>query len=155
MTELESFAGVNAVKGDRYGDEDGSAHGYPGIASCGGNRNWFLSSALGFGFLVVLIFLTYLLAAKLFGLQTAPKPSIELRTYVAGNYMAAIITMWYIHVLARFVTASTDNLLGILAIPKGQDTIIKHPMELLPTTSLQMQSMKQQKTMEMRKILLD
>jgi len=84
-----------------------------------------------------------------------PKSLIELRTYVVGNYMATIITIWHIHVLACFVTASTDNLLGILAIPKGQDTIIMHPVELLPTTSLQMQSMKQQKTMETRKILLD
>ena len=33
------------------------------------NRNWFLSSAVGFGFLVLLIFLTYLLVDRLFGFQ--------------------------------------------------------------------------------------
>ena len=33
------------------------------------NRNWILSWALGFGFLVLLIFLTYLLADRLFGSQ--------------------------------------------------------------------------------------
>lgn len=35
------------------------------------NRNWFLSSALGFGFLVLLIFLTSLVAEKLFGSQVS------------------------------------------------------------------------------------
>ncbi|TKY66863.1 membrane protein [Spatholobus suberectus] len=41
------------------------------------NRNWFLSSALGFGFLVLLIFLTSLLADRLFGSKPVNNPILK------------------------------------------------------------------------------
>ncbi|KAG5020914.1 hypothetical protein AAZX31_06G274700 [Glycine max] len=41
------------------------------------NRNWFLSSAVGFGFLVLLIFLTSLLADRLFGSKPVNNPILK------------------------------------------------------------------------------
>ncbi|KAJ1389743.1 CAAX amino terminal protease [Sesbania bispinosa] len=41
------------------------------------DRNWFLSSALGFGFLVLLIFLTSLLADRLFGSKPVNNPILK------------------------------------------------------------------------------
>ncbi|KAG4385497.1 hypothetical protein GLYMA_12G111866v4 [Glycine max] len=41
------------------------------------NRNWILSWALGFGFLVLLIFLTYLLADRLFDSQPVNNPILK------------------------------------------------------------------------------
>ena len=46
------------------------------------NRNWFLSSAVGFGFLVLLIFLTSLLADRLFGSKVGDYIYIYIYIYI-------------------------------------------------------------------------